>query len=368
MKWSLLGLILIAACSSKVKLPKLDSPDRDVKVLTVAWNKNLDLEYRSGNLPIGLGAPRIYEDMVYMGTLDGVMNAFDLESGRQVWSEQEGTPLGAPVVYFNDHVGYGGESGRFFVRHYLTGKLKYAVDLGSPIESAPVFHNGRLLIYLRGHQIAQLDAETGKVIWVYKRAIPITTTLQRTSKPLIVGNKIIIGFADGFAAALSFEEGLLLWETRIASGAKFVDVDLNPLFSKGMVIIGSPSANLVAMNPDSGSVAQSYTLGSAAHPVLVNEQILLGTNDGEVVLMSLSGEILKREKISLLAISAIAWWKGHIIAAGLDKNIYAIDPLEMKIVDQFSLGHAFSAVYSDLVVNDSYMAVYSSRNRLYIFK
>lgn len=368
MKWSLIGLILISACSSKLKLPQIDSPQKENKVLTVAWNKNLDLEYRSGNLPIGLGAPRIYEDMVFMGTLDGHMNAYDLETGRVVWSEQEGTALGAPVVYFNDHVGYGGESGRFFVRHYLTGKLKYAVDLGSPIESAPVFHNGRLLIYLRGHQIAQLDAETGKVIWVYKRAIPITTTLQRTSKPLMVGNKIILGFADGFAAALSFEEGLLLWETRIASGAKFVDVDLNPVFTKGTVIMGSPSANLVAMNPDSGAVSQTYTLTSASHPVLVNEQLLIGTNDGEVVLMSLSGEILKRLKVSPLAISAIAWWKGHIIAASLDKNIYAIDPLEMKIVDNFSLGHAYSAVYSDLIVNDLYLAVYSSRNRLYLFK
>lgn len=361
--FSLLSLLLLSSCSLKLVAPKAEE-----RVLTVAWNKNLDLEYRSGNLPIGLGAPRIYEDMVYMGTLDGVMNAYTMENGKVVWSEKENTPLGAPVVFFEDHVGYGGESGRFFVRHYLTGKLKYAVDLGSPIESAPVYHKGRLLIYLRGHQLAQLDAQTGKVIWVYKRAIPITTTLQRTTKPLIIGSKIILGFADGFAAALSFEEGLLLWETRISSGAKFVDVDLNPILTKGMVITGSPSSELKALNPDSGAISRSFTIASTAHPQLVNEQLLLGTSEGDVVLMSLSGERLKELKVSDLGISALSWWKGHIIAASFDGNIYAIDPLAMKVVDTFSLGHAYSAVYSDLVTNDSHLAVYSSRNRLYIFK
>lgn len=358
-----LSLFLISSCSLK-----LVSPKQEEKVLTVAWNKNLDLEYRSGNLPIGLGAPRIYEDMVFMGTLAGEMNAFDLETGRLLWSEKETTPLGAPVVYFEEHIGYGGESGRFFVRHALTGKLKYAVDLGSPIESAPVYHKGRILIYLRGHQLAQLDGQTGKIIWVYKRAVPITTTLQRTSRPLIVGGKIILGFADGFAAALSFEEGLLLWETRIASGSKFVDVDLDPLLTNGTVVTGSPSAQLTALNPDSGAISQTYPVISVAHPKLVNEQLLVGTNSGEVSLMSLSGEILKSIKVSKLGISALSWWKGHIIAAGLDGVIYAVDPLAMKVVDHFSLGHAYSAVYSDLVSNDSHLAVYSSRNRLYIFK
>ncbi|HLW56113.1 MAG TPA: PQQ-binding-like beta-propeller repeat protein [Bacteriovoracaceae bacterium] len=359
----ILSLFIVSSCSLKLVAPK-----QEEKILKVSWNKNLDLEYRSGNLPIGLGAPRIYEDMVYMGALSGEMSAYDLETGRVVWSEKENTPLGAPVLFFDDHVGYGGESGRFFVRHYLTGKLKYSVDLGSPIESAPVYHKGRLLIYLRGHQLAQLDAQTGKIIWVYKRAVPITTTLQRTSKPLIVGSKIILGFADGFAAALSFEEGLLLWETRIASGTKFVDVDLNPILVNDLVITGSSSSELTALNPDSGVVNQSYSLMSVAHPLLINEQLLLGTNDGEVVLMSLSGEILKRLKVSQSGISALAWWKGHIIAAGFDGVIYAVDPLEMKVVDHFSLGHAYSAVYSDLVNNDSHLAVYSSRNRLYIFK
>jgi outer membrane protein assembly factor BamB len=272
------------------------------------------------------------------------------------------------VEFFNDHVVYGGLSGRLFVRHYLTGKLKYAIDLAAPIESAPLFFNGHLLIYLRGHQIVHLDAETGKVLWAYKRAVPVTTTLQRTTRPLIIGNKVILGFADGFVGALSLQEGLLLWETKIVDHAKFVDVDLNPVLAGSNIVTGSPSGDLKAINQESGAIARSFGLSVLAHPVLKGNQLLLGTNDGEVVLMGLDGEVLKRAKISTQGVSAVTWWKDNIVAASFDGYLRAIDPLSMQVIDEFALGYDYSSVFSDLVVQEDALAIYTSRNRLYLFQ
>lgn len=347
---------------------KPEAPVKKERLFRVAWNKNLDPEYISGNLPVGLGAPRIYQDIVYMGSTAGKMNAYDLETGRTLWAADENTRLGAPVEFFKDHVAYGGLNGRLYVRHYLTGKLKYAIDLGAPVESAPVFYNDRLLLYLRGHQIVHLDAETGKILWVYKRAVPVNTTLQRTTKPLVIGNKIIVGFADGFIGALSTQEGLLLWETKLVENSKFVDIDLNPLVAGGMIVSGSPSGELKAVNPESGAIARSYSVSVMAHPMLKGEQLVLGSNDGEVILMSLNGDILKRAKVSDQPVSAVAWWKGHLIAASFDGYIQAVDPLTMQVVDRFAMGYDYSAVFSDLVVHEDYMTFYTSRNHLYVFQ
>lgn len=291
-----------------------------------------------------------------------------MESGRVLWSHDDKTPLGGPVEFFKDHVAYGGLNGRLFVRHYLSGEMKYAIDLGAPIESAPFFYHDRLLVYLRGHQIVHLDAETGKILWVYKRAVPVTTTLQRTTKPLVLGNKIIVGFADGFVGALSVDEGLLLWETKIVDQAKFIDVDLNPIMAGGVVVTGSPSGDLKAVNPDNGALSRSYGISVMAHPILKGEQLILGTNDGEVILMSIGGDVLKRVKISKQPVSAVGWWKDTLVAASFDGKIRAIDPLTLKIVDEFAMGYDYSAVFSDLVITDDYMAVYTSRNRLYLFR
>ncbi|HXH29586.1 MAG TPA: PQQ-binding-like beta-propeller repeat protein [Bacteriovoracaceae bacterium] len=365
MKLTLLCLFLVTAACGQFR-PR--APEKTTNFFNVSWSKNLDPSYVSGNLPIGFGAPRIFNDIVYMGSLSGTMSAYDLENGRQLWSVQDKTELGAPVEFFKDHIAYGGQNGRLFVRHYLSGKLKYAIDLSAPIESAPYFFNDRLIIYLRGHQIVHLDAETGKILWAYKRAVPVTTTLQRTTKPLVIGNKIIVGFADGFLGALSMDEGLLLWETKIVENSKFIDVDLNPLLVGGVVISGSPSGDLTAINPDNGAISRSYGVSAMAHPVLKGEQLILGTNEGEVILMSISGEILKKVKISTQPVSAVTWWKEHLVAASFDGMIRAIDPLTLKIVGEFALGYEYSSVFSDLVVQENHLALYSSRNRLYVFQ
>lgn len=356
-------LIFTVACGSF----KPTAPEKKSDFFKIAWAKNLDPDYQSGNLPIGVGAPRIFNDIVYMGSMSGVMSAYDIESGRVLWSFDEKTPLGGPVEFFKDHVAYGGLNGRLFVRHYLTGEMKYAIDLGAPIESAPHFYQDRMLVYLRGHQIVHLDAETGKILWVYKRAVPVTTTLQRTTKPLVLGNKIILGFADGFIGALSVDEGLLLWETKIVEQSKFVDVDLNPVMAGGVIVTGSPSGDLKAINPDNGALARSFNISCMAHPILKGEQLILGTNDGEVILMGLGGEILKRVTISKQPVSAVGWWKENLIAASFDGKLRAIDPLTLKVVDEFAMGYDYSAVFSDIVINEEYMAIYSSRNRLYLF-
>jgi outer membrane protein assembly factor BamB len=362
MKYLFLLIFTVGCGSFKPK-----APEKKSDFFKVLWSKNLDPDYVSGNLPIGLGAPRIFNDIVYMGSMDGVMTAYDSESGRVLWSQDDKTPLGGPVEFFKDHIAYGGLNGRLFVRHYLTGELKYAIDLGAPIESAPYFFNEHMIIYLRGHQIVHLDAETGKVLWVYKRAVPVTTTLQRTTKPLVIGNKIILGFADGFLGALSVEEGLLLWETKLVEQAKFIDVDLNPILASGVVVSGSPSGDLKAINPDSGAISRSYGISVQAHPVLKGEQLILGTNDGEVVLMGLNGEVLKRVKISDQPVSAVGWWKDTLVAASFDGYIRAVDPLTLKIVDEFAMGYDYSSIFSDLVINENFMAIYTSRNRLYLF-
>lgn len=349
------------------RLP-VKAPEREQKFFRMSWSRDLEPGYVSGNLSINMGAPRIFQDVLYMGSPAGVMTAYDLETGRTLWSEDEKAPLGAPAEFFNDHIVYGSQTGRLFVRHALTGKLKYAIDLGAPVESAPVFSNGRLFLYLRGHQIVHLDAETGKVLWAYKRAVPVTTTLQRVTKPLVVGNKIIVGFADGFVGALSIQEGLLLWESKLVENAKFVDVDLDPIVAGGLVVTGSPSGELKAVNPDNGAIARTYPVSVMANPLLKGEQLILGTNDGEVILMSLNGDILKRVQISEQPVSTVVWWKDHLVAASFDGYVRAIDPLTMKVVDSFAMGYNFSAVFADLVIHEGYLSLFTSRNRLYVFQ
>jgi len=357
-------LLLVVSCAQF----KLDKPQRIEAPLRQVWSKNLDPYYISGNLPINLGAPLVHEDIVYMGSVDRLMRAYDAESGRLIWQKKEKSEINSKPVFFNDLVAYGDMSGRLYVRHYLTGELKYSVDLPSSIESAPVYDRGRLLVYLRGHQIVQLDALTGKILWIYKRAVAITTTLQRTTRPLIDKDKIILGFADGFVGALSREEGVLLWETKVAQTGKFIDADLNPVRLGEMILCGSPASNFKALNPINGQLVKDFDWVVTAHPVVINSQLIVGTADGDVILSQSNGEVLKKVKVSKSSVSAITYWGGSIVAASFDGELSVIDPISFKVKQKINLGYDYSAIYSDFSQNENYLSYSTSRFHLYVFK
>lgn len=363
----LLCLGLLASCSTVQKWG-VHAPENKRDFFRVRWAKQFDALYVTGNLPVTVGGVAMGESIVYAGSLDGVFHAVDSENGRELWSHKEASPIASVALVHNENVFYGTQGGRLVVRQAVTGELKYAIDLGAPIESAPVAHEGRLVVYLRGHQIVCLDALTGKIIWNYRRAVPITVTLQRTSRPLFAGDKVIVGFADGYAGALSLQEGTLQWEQRLVDIQKFVDVDLNPIMAEGLVITGSPSGQLKALDPASGAIRRNYPLGAMSQPILRGTSLVFGTDSGDIVFMSMDGEILKRHKVSKRPINQLVWWKENLVAITFGGELYALDPLSFKKLGRFSLGHDQSAVFGDMAVGETGLGVLSSRNRLFFFE
>ena len=142
-----------------------------------------------------------------------------------------------PTVY-KDLLIYGTLQGRLFARNRITGILKYSVELGSGVETQGVIYKDRLYVHLRNHKIFCLDAQTGAVIWTYKRSMSYKTTLQRASRPLIYKDKLYVGFADGYLVSFSAQDGSLLWETKLAEDVKFLDVDTAPKLFFGKIFVG----------------------------------------------------------------------------------------------------------------------------------
>ncbi len=357
--------LFLAGCS---QLKSVHAPAREKKFFHVRWAKNLDFNYVPGNLPMTYGGVTSSQDVLYVGALDGSFRAVDEENGRELWRFMENKSIAAPALVQGDEVYYGTQGGRLVVRQTVSGELKYAIDLGAPIESAPVIHEGRLIIYLRGHQIVCLDSATGKVIWNYRRAVPVTVTLQRTTRPLVIGNKIIVGFADGFAGALSLQEGTLLWEQKLVDTQKFVDIDLNPVLVDNLVVTGSPSGQLRALDPQDGSIRRQYDIGALSNPLVRGQTLVFGTAHGEVVFLGADGKVMKESRISKDAVNQLWWWKDHIVASTFGGELLAVDPLTLKVIAKFPLGHGQSAIFGDAAQDSQGLGLLTTRSRLFFFE
>lgn len=365
MKLLLITFFVLSCSSLPVKLEKVENSK---EVYQVAWIKNLDPVYSTGNLPIGNSSPFIFQDIVYMGGLDGKMRAYQLETGRILWEVDEKQPIQAPAAKNGDYIYYGSLNGRLFVRHYLTGELLYATDLGAPIESSAVFTAGRAIVHLRDHTVIALDAQTGKIFWSYQRSITYNSTLQKVSQVLPLENSLIVGFADGYIASLSLEEGIINWEQRISNGVKFVDVDVSPIYFSGKIVAGSAAGEMKFIDEKNGVIIKSVEITQSHTPYIEKNTMLAGTVFGEVARIGHQGNILKKVKISSDGISSIRKWKNLYIVSTMGPKVYFLN-FDLELKSQFDLGHDLSSVFGEISIGtDSHAVFYSARNRLYVLR
>ncbi len=370
------ALILTLQSCSTVKKTFGDYAPQAVRektpVFTPIWIKNLDIDYSSGNLPIGLQGPTIFDGIVYIGNNNGPVGAYDLYNGRGIWAadESQGNKSSyhsAPVV-FGQLVAYGNVEGRLFARDRLSGKLSYNVDLGGAIEGRPTYYNGRLIVHTRNHKIICLDALTGKILWAYKRAIPFLTTLQRVSRPTIHNNRVYVGFADGTVGAFSLEEGALIWDRKVVDGPKFIDVDTRPLIYKNKLIVGSLAGEMTVMDMNNGIVLRKIPHQISRAPIVIPEGLVIGNAEGEVLMLDENFNELRKIRVSDYPITSVRKWKDGFVAGTTKGQLVAINLDFSQIEEVFNFGHSSSALFGDLAVEDGILAAYSSRNRLYIFK
>ena len=360
-------ITILSSCSSmRQYIPK---PDVGPKAkLSPAWIKNLDPAYDSGNLPIGLQSPLINEGIVYAGHNSGFMQAYELENGRIIWSEFDGSAYHSGAIAYKDQVIYGTVQGRVISRHGIMGTIKYSVDLGASVETKGVVYNGRIIFQLRNHQVICLDVETGKIIWGYKRSVPYLTTLQRASTPIVYKEKVLVGFADGTFAALSLDEGVLLYETKLTTATKFVDVDNTPFIYDDKVYISPSGGQLSLIDPNTGKMLRTSDFSTSRAPISRDDQLIFGTPNGEIVLTDKSLNPLKTQKISKGTITSIVPFKTYFAVATTVGEIILLDHKTLDVVETYNLGHAYSAVFGDMVSTPEALAVLSSRNRLFLFK
>jgi outer membrane protein assembly factor BamB len=361
-------LLLVSSCSY---LPAKYRPEGIAKKKTnfrVIWTKNHDPIYETGNLPIALNSPLIHDGILYAGKNDGNMKAYELENGKLVWSKNDGGGYHGAPIYYKDHIIYGTDQGRVFSRHILTGKSNYQVDLDSSVETQGVIGKGRIFFQTRNHKIYCMDVKTGKILWAYRRSVPFFTTLQRASKPLILNNRLFVGFADGTLASFNIEDGVLVWEKKLSQGSKFVDVDSTPVLFEGSLYIASMDGNLQQIRPQTGQLIRQLPIKVSRAPLVHKGHLVVGTRDGSVIYLDKNLAKGRTIRLGKEPISSLKMWKGDLTVGLVGEKIYSLDIKTLQVKESFSLGHSLSAVFGHIEVNDGVMAALSSRNRLYVFK
>lgn len=231
-------------------LPVLSS----AQPVTVLWQRDLG----KGGMSLGFDLkPAVFAERLIVPAGGDKLLALDRNSGDSIWEVDVDFTISAGVATDGELVAVPGAGGELAVLDFATGALRWQDKLSSQILAAPLIARGRVIARSADGSVHALADADGASLWRYDRAVP-ELSLRGDSPPLLVGDTVVAGLANGYLVGLSLEDGVLRWESRVAAPRgrseleRMVDIDGSPTLVDGVVFASSFQGQMAAVGGISG--------------------------------------------------------------------------------------------------------------------
>lgn len=229
----------------------------------------------SGNSQL-MSSPAYSNGIVYFGSKDNNLYAFDAASGTKLWTAATGDSINSSPAVSNGVVYVGSSDKNAYAFDAATGALKWKYATGDSILSSPTISNGILYVGSFDGKMYALDAVTGAIKWS-------TSTGGRIgSSPTVSNGVVYAGSYDNKLYAFDAVTGAIKWST--ATGGRILS---SPTVSNGVVYAGSYDNNLYAFSVATGAVKWTAATGGTIR--LASPTVL--TFPGNVIMPGISGDV-----------------------------------------------------------------------------
>ncbi|MDH5180839.1 MAG: outer membrane protein assembly factor BamB [Gammaproteobacteria bacterium] len=283
----LFSLLVLGACSSTVSsvAPPVALQRIDAKlVINKLWHRQVGRGASDKYLKLN---PVITDKIGYVVDHTGYFIAWDLVSGKKLWSRFFDVPASSAPGMDDDRLYFGTGKGEVFSISPKDGKLLWRSTVSSEVLSPPVSNGKYVVVRTVDGRLHTLDKQTGKVRWVHDRNMPVLS-LRGTSTPIIEGDIVISGADNGKLTALVLESGSVLWETAIAVPQgrseieRLVDIDAQPLVRDGVIYTVTYQGRLAAVKIDTGRILWVRDMSSYNGMEMDAHRIYLTDADGVI--------------------------------------------------------------------------------------
>lgn len=238
-------------------------------------------------------SPVIHQGLVFVGSLDSTLCAYQLNSGKVVWKVSVGGSIRTTPVIANQKLFLNVDDGKLYCLDPQNGNLLWlfasfngyigdgSIDFADYHASSPIIHQ-QTIYFGSGNQFYAVDAETGSLKWWFKADGPIHT------KPALDGNRVYFGSFGGYVYALDANTGNKLWEFKTTGHSYFPkgEVTGNPVVRSGKVIVGARDYHLYALDAQAGFChwLKQFPKGWALPITVTDSMLLVGTSDDRLLL------------------------------------------------------------------------------------
>ncbi len=336
------------------------TPEVNAEVL---WNESVGVGTDGQTLKLvpGIGSGRIYA-----ADRNGLVQARDLGTGKLAWEveiedEQEN------AVHFSGGPGVGAASvilgsnnAEIIALNAENGATLWKTLVSSEVLSVPVVANNLVILRTTDGAVLALNEKTGQKVWSYEHNVP-ALTVRGTGAPLIIDDTLIEGYDNGKLMALRLEDGKYVWESSVtiprgrSEVERLVDIDVDPIESKGVIYTASYNGGSAAVSILDGDVLWRNEAVSSHTGLSQDEQHLyISNSDGHVMqLDKRTGSSLWEQKdLHGRRLTAPAVYQGYVVVGDLEGYVHWLSSTDGRQMGRVQVaGEAIDA--KPIVIGDT---------------
>lgn len=198
--------------------------------------------------------PSIDGDRIFAADGQGVVSAFDRNTGVRAWTVNLRESLMGGVGAGFGQVMLTTRSGQVVSLNANDGKELWRHQLASEVTAQPQLNRELVVLQQINGRVTALDRMTGEHRWSFDAQVP-ALTLRGSGIPLLASDVTFVGMANGRIAALDNSDGQMIWDQRVSLNEgrsdleRIVDINSRPTIVNNILYVVGYQGRLLAINP-----------------------------------------------------------------------------------------------------------------------
>ncbi len=245
---------------------------------------------------------------IYAAGYDGVVAAFDPESGREIWRRKLDTELSAGPGVGENRVVVVARNGIAIVLDASTGEEVWRKNVNGESLARPLISGEVVVVQTIDNRMQALSIFDGRKLWSLEQSTP-TLTMRGSADPVLASTTVIGGFDNGRLIAADRDTGNVVWESLLSPPTGRSDLDRLSDIDGSIAVVGQDifavgyQGRLAAVAAESGQVLWSREISSFEGVSADWSSVYTATDGGEIVALAKrdgveswrSSDLLRRE-------------------------------------------------------------------------
>ncbi len=223
---------------------------------------------------------------VIIPTLGGRLIALNARHGKQQWERQLNGALASRPVGQGDSLWLTTGAGECVALVGNPPRILWRNTLSAAIFASPQHAPGRLFVGVSDGRMMALHSASGKKLWEFQTAGLIKC------QPALAHGILLFGSWDGYFYAVNTADGTLRWKYRISENPFFPAATSNPLAVGDQVMVNSHDHTLHAFEINTGTIRWQHRQTESHHggyssPAVYQNMVLSGSLSGHLFALDL---------------------------------------------------------------------------------